>query len=157
MKYFVGIDSSYTGCGIVVIDESSNIIVEKLISTFKNKDNLQDIEKRIVDITNEISTILLPLKKKVQTVCIENISYSSKGQRICEMAALNYYVRIFLYLNDFIFLPIPPTSLKKFVTGTGKCQKDLMLLKCYKKFNVEFSDNNICDAYCLARFALDRG
>lgn len=157
MKYFIGIDSSYTGCGVVVIDDKGKIIKEKLISTFKEKDNVRDIEKRIVDITNEISAILLPIKDLVKSVYIENISYSSKGQRICEMAALNYYIRIFLYLNGFIFLTIPPTTLKKFVTGTGKCQKDLMLLKCYKKFNVEFSDNNLCDAYCLSRFALDRG
>ena len=30
-----------------------------------------------------------------------------------------------------------------------------MLLQTFKKFGEEMDDDNICDAYCLARYALD--
>ena len=40
---------------------------------------------------------------------------------------------------------------KKFITGKGNAPKEFMLMEVYKRFNEEFRDNNICDAYCLAR------
>jgi Holliday junction resolvasome RuvABC endonuclease subunit len=47
---------------------------------------------------------------------------------------------------------VAPTSLKKFVTGTGKSQaKSQMLLSVYKKWGVELDDDNAADAYGLAR------
>jgi hypothetical protein len=30
-----------------------------------------------------------------------------------------------------------------------------MLLHCFKKWGEEFENNNLCDAYCLARMALE--
>ncbi len=53
------------------------------------------------------------------------------------------------------FKVVAPGTLKKFVTGDGRAKKDLMLLKVYKKWGVEFDDDNLADAYSLARFALE--
>lgn len=47
---------------------------------------------------------------------------------------------------------IAPSTLKKFVTGAGNSKgKNVMLLATYKKWGVEFSNDNLCDAYGLAR------
>jgi Holliday junction resolvasome RuvABC endonuclease subunit len=51
---------------------------------------------------------------------------------------------------------VSPSTLKTFVCGRGKgkAKKELMLMRCALKFKQEFEDNNICDAYCLARYAI---
>ena len=48
---------------------------------------------------------------------------------------------------------IPPSTLKKYATGKGTSKKQEMLLQIYKRWNVEFNDDNAADAYALARLA----
>jgi hypothetical protein len=51
-------------------------------------------------------------------------------------------------------LIIPPSVLKKYVTGKGTgVQKNQILLNVYKKWGVEFNDDNAADSYALARLA----
>lgn len=54
-------------------------------------------------------------------------------------------------------LQVPPTSLKKYVTGKGTgVQKNQMLLHVYKKWAVEFDDDNAADSYGIARIVSGR-
>ena len=71
------------------------------------------------------------------------------------MGALHFMVRIMLKKRGVDFKIIAPGTLKKFVTGDGRAKKDLMLLKVYKKWGVEFDNDNLADAYGLARMALE--
>jgi Holliday junction resolvasome RuvABC endonuclease subunit len=48
---------------------------------------------------------------------------------------------------------IPPTTLKKYATGKGTSKKQEMLLQMYKRWSVEFNDDNAADSYALARLA----
>lgn len=48
---------------------------------------------------------------------------------------------------------IPPMTLKKYATGKGTSKKQEMLLQMYKRWGVEFNDDNAADAYALARLA----
>ena len=153
--FFVGIDPSLTGTGFIILNDNAEIVEQQLISTEKLKDTPHEIEDRLIKIVDTISTYLKPYNSVIKVVNIESIAYGAKGQKIAEMAALNYIIRIYLYQNKYVYNTIPPTQLKKFITGTGKCQKNLMLLKCFKKFGIEFDDDNICDAYLLGRMALD--
>jgi Holliday junction resolvasome RuvABC endonuclease subunit len=50
-------------------------------------------------------------------------------------------------------LQIPPMTLKKYATGKGTSKKQEMLLQIYKRWGVEFNDDNAADAYALARLA----
>jgi Holliday junction resolvasome RuvABC endonuclease subunit len=59
-----------------------------------------------------------------------------------------------LTLLDFGIYPliVPPTNLKKYVTGKGNgISKSQMLLYVYKKWGVDFTDDNAADSYALAR------
>ena len=40
--------------------------------------------------------------------------------------------------------------LKKYATGKGNCEKNLILLSVYKNFGQEFKSDDIADAYVLA-------
>ena len=50
-------------------------------------------------------------------------------------------------------LQVPPMTLKKFAAGKGTAKKQEMLLQIYKRYGVEFNDDNAADAYALARVA----
>lgn len=50
-------------------------------------------------------------------------------------------------------LVIAPTKLKKYTTGKGTAAKAEMLLAVYKRWGVTYSDDNLADAYSLARAA----
>ena len=70
---------------------------------------------------------------------------------------IHYLLRIYLLEESLVhkYDIIPPNTLKKFITGKGNAKKELMLLKVYKRWGVEFNDNNMADAYSLAKKAFD--
>ena len=146
---FVGIDPSYNGFAIVIVDQTGQIIEQKLIST----DSKKETEDRIIDLEKEFKFI--PNIMGLHSLCMEGPSYSSNGAFILQMGALHFYLRIFLRKKKVDYKVIAPGTLKKFVTGDGRAKKDLMLLKVYKKWGVEFNDDNLADAYGLARMALE--
>jgi len=153
LDLFVGIDPSFSGTGLIILDENTEIISRVLIST-KKKDELYDVERRMIEVENQLKFIL-DYSHLIRGIFIEEISFGSKGQASEQLAALNYHIRIFLYNNKLHFKTISPMGLKKWATGKGNCKKDLMLLKCYKRFGIEFEDDNLCDAYLLARMCFE--
>lgn len=158
--YFVGIDPSFTGTGLTILDNEGNTINQTLISTKNNDKDQHDIENRILTISNKLNilTSFNCLDKKDENksiVCIEDLSFGSKGAYAAQMAALNYYIRIFLLKNNIEYYTVAPSKLKKFVTGDGRAQKNLMLKEVYKKWNIDLNDDNSADSYALARFALE--
>lgn len=55
-------------------------------------------------------------------------------------------------------LQVAPATLKKYITGKGTgVQKNQILLHVYKKWGVEFPDDNAADSYGLARIAASLG
>ena len=150
-KFFCGIDPSMSATGLIIIDNDLNIVEQKLICT-KKQNIYQDIEYRILNIIEKLQCILIH-KDKIKMVLIEGISYGSTGDGAAQLAALNYAIRIWLLLQNIPYKDAPPSAVKKFVTGKGNCKKNLMFKEVYKKWNVDFSDDNLCDAYALARLA----
>jgi crossover junction endodeoxyribonuclease RuvC len=147
---YVGLDLAYTNNGFVCIDEKGSIVYQEVVTCPKS---IIFDEERLIFLSEKLSKLIdeyLPEK-----VFMEGLSFGSKGQSISQMGALHFITRIFLFKLGIKYTVVAPTKLKKFVTGTGQCKKELMLLKTYKKFNIEFSDNNLCDAYCLARMAME--
>jgi len=148
-KIFVGIDPSYNSTGLIVLDQTGKIIEQKNFSTSKNK----EIEERIIEFEENISFV--PMIINLESVFIEGPSFSSTGKYMLQMGALHYFLRIFLFKNKVNYKVIAPGTLKKFITGNGNAKKDLILLKTYKKWGVEFQINDLADAYGLARMALE--
>lgn len=146
---FVGLDPSYNGFGAIMLNEKAEIMEQRLI-TSSSKDEVED---RIISMENEFKFI--PTVQTLFHVYIEGPSYSSKGAFMLQMGALHYYLRIFFRKHNVRYIVKTPNELKKYITGKGNCQKDLILLKVYKKWGIEFSDHNLADAYVLARMALE--
>jgi crossover junction endodeoxyribonuclease RuvC len=148
IKMYVGMDFAFAKNGFVVLGEDGTLITQKVIVSGSKKSDEERLDDIMVDVSSEVP-------KNTKLVCIEGLSFGSKGNSLAQMGALHYLVRLFLYHNKINYKIVTPTQLKKFVTGSGKVQKNLMLLKIYKKWGIEFSDDNIADAYALARFAYE--
>lgn len=149
MKQFVGLDFAFANNGIVILDEDCNILSEAIIVTKRPKID----EQRLVDIIDQLESFMD--LDNTEMVCIEGLSYGSHGQAVSQLGAVHFLTRIFLWKKKINYKIIEPTVLKKFVTGKGQCKKDLILLKVYKKWGEEFDDNNLADAYSLARMAVE--
>jgi Holliday junction resolvasome RuvABC endonuclease subunit len=50
-------------------------------------------------------------------------------------------------------LKVPPMTLKKYAAGKGNAKKQEMLMQIYKRWGIEFNDDNAADAYALGRLA----
>jgi len=76
---------------------------------------------------------------------------------LVQIAGMNYMVRDVLHKwynagdikNDFII--VTPTQLKKYATSKGNCGKDIIIKEIYKKYKIDFNDNNLADAFVLAK------
>lgn len=141
-KVFMGIDQSYSGFAVALIFESS-YRVEVYKSELKGTDRLKDIQRYLREIIAGY---------EVQDVAMEGYAY---GVQMAHMAGeLGGMVKLTLLEYGIYPLIVAPSMLKKYVTGKGTgVQKNQMLLNIYKKWGIEFTDDNAADAYALAKLA----
>jgi crossover junction endodeoxyribonuclease RuvC len=148
----VGLDLSLTSTGVVVLDETAKVLEQYVVKSSPVGPLQIDEAKRLSTITDKI---LEGVPSDASLVVIEGITFMmSKTTALVQLAAINYIIRIGLWKRDIPFVIVSPPSLKKFVTGKGVAQKDIMMLETYKRWGVSLTDNNICDAYGLARAGL---
>lgn len=89
-------------------------------------------------------------------IFVEGYSYGSKGSAVFQIAEWGGIARLVLYdrgLLDRVYL-LPPQTLKKFVTGKGVAQKNVVLREVFRVWGFEAEDDNIADAYGLAQAAM---
>lgn len=148
---YIGIDQSYTGFGITAINKKGEFYTEVFKSQESGIERLHDIRNYVEDFLSEFS---------VEAVAIEGYAYGSK---LANMAGeLGGIIKLLLFElypdNDEARYPliVPPPSLKKYVTGKGRVEKNQILLSTYKKWDVEFTDDNAADSYGLARIVRNK-
>lgn len=152
-KYlYLGIDQSLTNTGIVLLNESAKILLQKSITT-EPKSFTSEIE-RLVFIRDRVASVVQ--NSSIDCAALEGFGYGARGNAIFQLAGIGYLIREIFHIQKIPLEIIAPSTLKKFVTGSGRGQKNLMLLHVFKRWGEEFSDDNICDAYCLARFIMEK-
>jgi Holliday junction resolvasome RuvABC endonuclease subunit len=81
-------------------------------------------------------------------------------QSASKLGELSATVRLWSYwtfLDHKRFpLLVPPPLVKKFATGRGNAKKNEVMLAVYKKWKVEYSDDNMADSYVIAQIACGR-
>ena len=154
MNYFIGIDPSFNATAIMVVGPAGEIIERSILKT--NTKNT-DIE-RIDYITSTALGKVNRMEKKGRCIVgLESPALSSRGQRLAQMAGLNYCLQLcFLRGIKTDLIMVTPSELKKFICGKGNVKKNLMLLHSYKKYGIEFNNDDECDAYCIARFIMEK-
>jgi len=150
-KHYIGIDPSLKGNAVVIINDSEEIVHEHLINTYK--ECYINPEQRILDIFEQIKYISNVIR--LEKVYIEGLAYSSNSITLFERCGLMYLITTHLLKNNINYSIIAPTMLKKWHTTDGHADKKLMMRVAKCKYNIDFKDDNICDAYCLAIMALN--
>lgn len=148
--YFIGLDPS-TNFGVAKINMSYGIdkpvfpcLVES--DVFIEKENLDGVA-RALNITDQVLDWLPPPAECF--VVVEGYSFAST-QRIVTLVEIGTILRYQLLKCGYIFRLCPPSNLKKFVTGKGNSDKKRMILDAHKRWGFDLSDDNECDAACLA-------
>jgi len=92
----------------------------------------------------------------IQATAIEGYAYGSQMANM--LGELGGTVKLSLvkaraYMAENACYPyiVSPSMLKKYATGKGNVQKNQMLLQVYKKWGVEFKDDNAADSFALAQ------
>ncbi|CAB4128923.1 hypothetical protein UFOVP225_105 [uncultured Caudovirales phage] len=151
----IGIDQSYSGFGITFMDPKSD---NYLTVVFKGEgtgvDRLLDIREVLLALIKTHAAYAIDIK-----VAMEGYAF---GSQMANMAGeLGGMVKVVLHdqfkrsnMHGMYPYIIPPTVLKKYVTGKGTgVQKNQILLSVYKKWGVEFTNDNAADSYALAHLA----
>jgi hypothetical protein len=94
-----------------------------------------------------IRTQVLELIGQPELVLIEGYLNKSMSAGITGM--VHGAVREGLIQDGIPYATIPPSSLKKYATGSGGASKTDMALAAYKRGGVEFTNDNECDAWWL--------
>lgn len=141
----VGCDFGLRKSGIVALNESYDISEQSLI-----KVNSSGAE-RLYEIEQVFNKLLEPyVEEKSLHIFLEGYAYGAKYQRE-SLAELGGVMRRYFHVNSLDYWVIPPTSVKLFVTGSGKASKNYMK-KCTKeKWGRDFRSDDECDAHGLAR------
>ena len=144
---YIGMDQSYAGFGITAIDKKGNYYTEVYKAEGTGIERLCHIRNYVEDFLSEYSVV---------GVAMEGYAFGKAfGAALSgELAGMIKLLLFDLYPgNDGARFPliIQPTSLKKYITGKGKVDKNQILLSIYKKWDVEFNDDNAADSYGLAR------
>jgi len=151
----IGLDLSLSETGLVQIENDKKTHEELIRSKPTDYEHLKNKDAReiarILDILDRIIFFIDVLK--TDFVVIEGASlHSFKTRSLFTLGKLHGLVEMALVKKRIDFKIVPPSSLKKFITGKGNAKKELMLLKVYKKYNEEFDNNNLCDAFALAKY-----
>lgn len=150
---FIGIDPSLVGTGVCVLHFGES--TPRYATTVLTK-NLMGIE-RLIKIRDTVLTILTntSLKSNIVNVCIEGYGFGCKGNAIFNLGELGGILRVMLYEEGYGYIDVPPTSLKKFITGKGTSKKEVMLERVFRRWGIGsevLHDNNQVDAFSLAKF-----
>ena len=116
----------------------------------------------IYNIVTEIGKIFDELLEDSETeieVRMEGISFSSRNtSSLAELSALNYLIREACYKRKIKFIILPPTKVKKFATGNGQADKELMtesffvLNPSMREVSKYIKIDDIADSYFMAMY-----
>ena len=152
-KITIGLDLSLTHTGFAVINEQGCVLGSGVIKSKPCGDKPIDETRRILNIVRQVMDVIdekLPKNVSPDMVIIEGLAFLAVGTSLVQLAGMNYLLRFCLLDLEWPFLIVAPTTLKKFITGSGKGEKDQMMMSVYKNYGFEASDNNENDGYCLA-------
>lgn len=140
----MGVDTS-TKTGYVILDDAGEVAVAGVLHHKPHTHRFERFAKYSQEIANLVDAY------GVDVVAIEGYSFAGKFNNSLQYE-LGACIRMRLHQDETPFIEVPPTSLKKFVTGKGNSKKDLMLLGVYKRWDFDTEDDNEADAYGLAQF-----
>jgi Holliday junction resolvasome RuvABC endonuclease subunit len=158
----IGIDQSLTGFALTALNVSAPDQYQTWVykSDKRGVARLADIRWWLMDKFDEIAK-----SGDIQEIAMEGTVLASQSALVLGELAATVKLACWDYfdgnVNRYVPYPphmrtplqIPPMTLKKYAAGKGNAKKQEMLMQIYKRWGVEFNDDNAADSYALARLA----
>jgi len=156
MTVSIGIDQSLTGFALTILDVDD----PKNYTTWVYKSPFKGV-KRLVNISSWlVNKLELVEDRYVVDVAMEGSVLASHSALVLGELAAVVKIVFWSFFEDWdhqehlrVPLQIPPMTLKKYAAGKGNAKKQEMLMQIYKRYGIEFNDDNAADSYGLARMA----
>jgi crossover junction endodeoxyribonuclease RuvC len=151
-KVVMGLDLSLTHTGVSVI-KGDEFVFSGVIRSTPIGDRPIDELYRILQIVYRIDDLVD--KYQPEMVCIENLAFMAKNTTsLVQLSALNFFVRNLLKDRNIVFSLVAPTSVKKFISGKGNVDKNIIMMEVFKQYGFSPRDDNEADAAALSIIAM---
>ena len=154
MRPLLGIDPSLTHTAGHWA-RTQEAVVMGWLSTFAVKSDPKHYAHRIARLRDLRGRLLESLQTLTDKhgpgdAFVEGYSFGARNERE-KLGEWGGVLRVALLELGWDIVEVPPSTLKKFVTGKGHTEKDGMRMEVLKRWGYESTDNNDCDAYALLR------
>lgn len=144
----LGLDPSLTGtAGCVLAPDGDTIVHVETVAT----DKLRGIP-RLLEIERHVADWLE--RYKPHAVFIEGYGFGARGRAVFNLGELGGILRRLLFISAVPYYDVPPTTLKKFITGKGNSNKNILLEQTFRRYGIgseTLTDDNQVDAFGLAK------
>ncbi|MGI5136328.1 MULTISPECIES: hypothetical protein [unclassified Streptomyces] len=164
-RIWIGIDQSYSGCAIVhhVRYDENDTYTDEKVCDFSPKAAGLGIE-RLLHVHHELLAHFQDIARLgyVAHLCYEGYAYGAKYRReeLGELGAMMKTALALAFPSHFEdrVHAVAPSTVKKFATGSGRADKDKVMLAVYMRWQYQPPSHDVADAYTLAHIAeaLDR-
>lgn len=144
----IGIDQSLTATGLVSLRDDSN----RPVTAWRLSTKLVGVE-RLLYLRDAVSGCIYTADEKPPLVTMEGYGFSARNSHSHSLGELGGLLKAALYEMGVVVAIVPPSTLKKYATDSGAAPKDVMLKSVFKRWSYDTNDNNIADAYALAKMA----
>lgn len=155
IKHFIGLDLSVSSTGVVILDELGELVLSKAIVVKSLGSTWRDRVQRNLRIWNQLDTLISThvLYSTIQAVLIEDYAPRYMGSAIPIIELGGLVRENLLGISNLHVDCIPPTVVKKFITGAGNAGKIEVATRLTKDYNVMFKSDDLYDAFGIAQFA----
>ncbi|MFE5853239.1 crossover junction endodeoxyribonuclease RuvC [Streptomyces sp. NPDC056500] len=153
---YLGIDQSYTACAVITYTPSTGNVTENVYDFSPVQAGRGPQRLEYIHSTLRAHFAQVHQTSAVARICQEGYAYGSKFHRE-ELGELGGVLGLAL-VQTFpprLLHTVAPSAVKKYATGSGRADKDKMLLAVYKRWGYEATGHDAADAYVLARIAVD--
>lgn len=141
----MGLDQSITNTCAVVAGHVTRIAT-------KPKDFVHKLE-RLAHIGDRFSSLLGRLPRADRRVAyVEGYGFGSQVAH--SLGELGGMLQLLLWEDGWEVYLVPPSTVKKFVTGKGNAEKSAMMLEVFKRWSYSAEDDNDADAFALYAFGV---
>lgn len=142
----LGIDPSLTETGLCFYNISGKYAFE----TIKGK-KLRGVE-RLAFFRKSFSNLIYQYNPVF--AIIENYAYATgHSGKPYTTGELGGVFRLALYDNTVAFNVVAPPSVKKYCTGSGRADKNVILKEVFRRWEVDVTSDDLADAFVIAKIA----
>ena len=153
----IGIDISLAKTGICIIGRDGALLYSGLVKSKPSGDSYLAETKRIVKIAEDIIGKIDEFCPETSPalVVIEAQAFMARNtSAITQIAGLSHLVRTLLAEFEWPCVLVAPSSLKKFITGKGNADKNIVMLEIFKQYGHTFMEDNTADSFALAAIGM---